>query len=200
MDAKFQTSFIPKKSVLEEKSSGSSVSLFMLISIIIFLVSLGLFGWVFLEKKNLVRKIEEAKNTIEANRSQFEINTIESVIRLDSRIKAANILLASHVSISPVFNFLQDQTLKTVRFKNFHFSGSRNDSGEPIVKVEMSGQTRDYRTIALQAEEFGKPKWREIIKNPVFADLTRSSDGSVSFTSSMLIVPSFINYSQNLSN
>lgn len=201
MDAKFQTSFIPKKPITEEKGTSSSISLFLLLSIIVFLVALGLAGWVFLQKKMTIQKIEADKVTIDANKSSFETATIEAIIRLDSRIKVAKDLLSNHVSVSPVFAFLENKTLKSIRFKNFHFSGSgKNENGEPSIRVEMSGQAKDFKTIALQADELGKVEYRNIIKNPVFSDLSPTADGSVSFSAMFSVLPSLISYSQTLGN
>jgi len=199
METKFQTSFIPKKPVVEERKSNSSISLFLLLSIIVFLVSLGLGGWIFIQKDLLIKNISAAEEVIKSNQGAFELDTIESMIRLDSRIKIAKNLLSNHVSISPVFSFLEDKTLKSVRFKTFSFSSAgKDESGTASIKVTMTGQARDFKTIALQAEEFGNINYRNIIKNPVFSDLNLTNDGSVSFSASMLVVPSFLSYSKSI--
>jgi lipopolysaccharide export LptBFGC system permease protein LptF len=199
METKFQTSFIPKKPVVEERRNNSSISLFLLLSIIVFLISLGLGGWVFIQKDLLIKNIQSAEEVIKSNQGAFELDTIESMIRLDSRIKIAKDLLANHVSISPIFSFLEDKTLKSVRFKSFNFtSAGKDEGGASIIKVTMTGQARDFKTIALQAEEFGNVNYRNIIKNPVFSDLNLTSDGSVSFSASMLVVPSFLSYSKSV--
>jgi hypothetical protein len=199
METKFQTSFIPKKPVVEERRNNSSISLFLLLSIIVFLVSLGLGGWVFIQKDLLIKNIAAAEDVIKSNKEAFELDTIESMIRLDSRIKIAKGLLANHVSISPIFSFLEDKTLKSVRFKTFAFSSAgKDESGAASIKLTMTGQARDFKTIALQAEEFGNINYRNIIKSPVFTDLNLTSDGSVSFSASMLVVPSFLSYSKSI--
>lgn len=199
METKFQTSFIPKKPVVEEGRSNSSISIFLLLSIVLFLVSLGLGGWIFIQKDMLIKNIKSAEDVIRSNQSAFELDTIESMIRLDSRIKIAKDLLASHVSISPIFSFLEDKTLKSVRFKTFAFSSAgKDESGAASIKVTMTGQARDFKTVALQAEEFGNINYRNIIKNPVFSDLNLTSDGSVSFSASMSVVPSFLSYSKKI--
>lgn len=199
METKFQTSFIPKKPVVEERRNNSSISLFLLLSIIVFLISLGLGGWIFIQKDLLVKNIQSAEEVIKSNQGAFELDTIESMIRLDSRIKIAKDLLTNHVSISPIFSFLEDKTLKSVRFKSFNFtSAGKDESGASTIKVAMTGQAKDFKTIALQAEEFGNVNYRNIIKNPVFSDLNLTSDGSVSFSASMLVVPSFLSYSKSV--
>lgn len=200
MNNNIQTSFIPKKPIVEDsRITSSSVSLFLVVSIIIFLVSLSLVAWVALTKASMIKQIEANKQTISTNKAQFEAGTIESILRLDSRIKVADELLDKHIVVSPIFNFLEQRTLKTVRFRNFKFynSGKSND-GENIVKVEMQGLARDFKTIALQADEFGKPEYRNIIKDINFSNLNLTQDGYVSFSFSANIVPLFISYKSNI--
>ena len=201
MEAKFQTSFIPKKPIMGEQKTGSSISLFLLISVIVFLVSLGLLGWVIVQKNLLIKNIETAKTSIENNKGAFETATIESMIRLDSRIRISQDLLKNHISVSPIFTFLEKHTLKNIRFKSFHFSNASVDaSGVSSMKVEMTGQARDFKTIALQADELGQVQYRDLIKNPVFSDLNLTADGGVSFTSSMLINTDLVSYNKILLN
>ena len=198
METKFQTSFIPKKPIVQEQAASPRVSLFLLVSIIVFLVALGLAGWVFLEKNHLIQQINVDKQTIESNKGSFETGTIESMIRLDSRIKVANLLLNNHIAISPLFSFFEDRTLKNVRFKSFKFSLANSSSGlGSVATVEMNGQARDFKTVASQADEFGKPDYRAIIKAPVFSDLNLTQDGSVSFTFATSILPDFISYAKS---
>jgi hypothetical protein len=200
MDNNIQTSFIPKKPIVEDsKISSSSVSLFLVVAIIIFLVSLSLMAWVTFTKTNLINQIKENKAIIEKNKGEFEAGTIESILRLDSRIKVVQSLIDNHVVVSPIFNFLEQRTLKSIRFKNFKFynSGKAAD-GSDIVKVEMSGQAKDFKTIALQANEFGKIEYRDSIKEPVFSDLNLTADASVSFSFSAYVIPKFISYRDNI--
>jgi len=204
METKFQTSFIPKKPVVEERRGGSSMSLFLLLSIIVFLVSLGLVGWIFMQKNLLINKIKVAQTTIQSNKGQFEEETIKTWIRLDSRMKVATTLLDKHVSVSPVFGFIQGATLKNVRFNTFNFSSNgKNESGAQSIKVSMTGQTVDsestgFQTISLQAEEFGNINYRKMITNPVVSNLNPNSDGSVSFSVSLNVVPEFLSFSKKI--
>jgi hypothetical protein len=198
METKFQTSFIPKKPIVAERTIAPKLSLFLLVSIIVFLVALGLAGWVFLEKNFLIQKINVDKQTIEANKGSFETDTIESMIRLDSRIKVANLLLKNHTALSPLFAFLEDRTLKDVRFKSFHFSYSGSVSGGTnMAKIEMNGQAKDFKTVASEADEFGKTDYRAIISAPVFSDLNLTQDGSVSFSFVSSVFPDFISYAKS---
>ena len=199
METKFQTSFIPKKSVTESVSSRPAVGLLLLIAIILLLISLSVAGWVYLEKQTLISYIGKDKIKIEANKSNFETATIEDTVRLDSRIKVANELIAKHLSVSPIFSFIEARTLKNVRFKSFIFSANGTDSaGNHILKIDMSGQAKNFETLASQADEFGKPEYRGVVKDPVFSSLDLATDGSVNFSFTASIVPDFVKYQNNL--
>jgi len=204
MEPKFQTSFIPKKPVtMTGQARSSGMSLFLLLSIIIFLVSLGLGGYVFLEKNLLVQKINADQSTIETNKSGLVSDsiTVESLVQLNSRINVANSLLAKHVAISPIFSFLQTATLKSVRFKNFTFSSaSKNPDGSSKILVQMSGIAKDWETVASQADEFGKTEYSKIITEPKISNLGLNSDGSVSFLFSAYVSPDYIVYGNNTNN
>ncbi len=200
-DIKFQTSFIPKKPVADLQKRRGSLSLFTLVSVIVFLITLGVAGWVYLEKSILTKQIADEQTVIETNRSGLVTDsvTIEDLIRLDSRINVANALLANHVAVSPIFNFLQARTLQNIRFTNFHFSSLSTDvSGQTGVTIQMSGQAQNFRMVASQADEFGKPEWKNIIKEPAISSLNLNADGSVSFVFTAFIVPDYILYKNAL--
>ena len=67
-ETKFQTSFIPKKPLMQEGTgSKTGMSIFLLISILIFLASIGIAGYVFLENKFLAQQITTEQQTITKN-------------------------------------------------------------------------------------------------------------------------------------
>jgi len=204
METKFQTSFIPKKPVtMAGPSRSGGMSLFLIVSIIVFLVSLGLAGYVFLEKNLLIQKITANQSTIETNKSGLTSDsiTIESLVELNSRINVAKDLLSRHIAVSPIFNFIQQTTLKSVRFRNFTFTSAGKDaSGANRVLVQMLGLARDWETVASQADEFGKPDWKKIISEPKVSNLSLNADGSVSFMFSAYVSPDFLVYGNNITN
>jgi hypothetical protein len=205
MEPKYQTSFIPKKPVAMggQSRSGTGMNLLLLVSVIIFLISLGLSGYVYLEKNLLIQKIAADQNTIETNKSGLvsDSNTVESLVKLNSRINVAKDLLSRHTAISPIFDFLQKNTLKSVRFKDFTFSSAGKDaSGANLISIQMSGVAKDWETVASQADQFGLPDWSKIISQPKISDLSLNIDGSVSFVFSAYISPSFIVYGSNSTN
>lgn len=197
METKFQTSFIPKKPIIQEQRITTGVNLFLLISIIVFLISASIAGWVFWEKKSLVIKIENEKSIINKNKDSLNKDSvsIENFVELNTRIETSKTLLAKHISVLPVFDFLQKLVLKNVRFNSFVFSVAGSDgSGADKIKVDVSGKAADWRTMASQVDEFSKPEWKRIVKEPKVSNLSLASDGSIVFLFSAILSPDFVNY------
>lgn len=197
METKFQTSFIPKKPIIQENKITSGISLFLLMSIIVFLIASGIAGWVFLEKKLLIGKIQTEKDIINKNTDSLNKDSvsIENFVELNTRIESSKNLLFKHVSVSPIFGFLGNLALKNVRFNSFIFSASNSDgSGNSSIKVDISGKALDWRTMAAQVDEISKPEWKTIIRDPKVSNLGLSSDGSIVFSLSVLLNPDFVTY------
>jgi len=179
------------------------MSLFLLISIVVFLVSIGLAGYVYLEKSLLIQKITADQKTIETNKTGLVSDsiTIESLVELNSRTNVAKELLGKHIAVSSIFNFLQQGTLTSVRFKDFSFSSlGKSDTGINKISIQMSGQAKDWETVASQADEFGKPEYKKIITEPKISNLSLNTDGSVSFTFTSFVSPDFLVYGNNINN
>ena len=190
--------------MMQTRSTRSSIGIFLLVSIIVFFVSLGLAAYVFLEKKLLIQDITTEQNTIASNQTGIvsDTDTVQNIIDLNSRIIVGNQLLANHVAISPVFAFLQEVTLQDVRFNNFVFSSAGKDAnGNATVQVQLAGVARDWESVASQEDEFDLPDWKNIISQPKLSGFSLNADGSISFSFSAIINPKFLSYaSANTSN
>jgi len=204
MEPKYQTSFIPKKPVTTSGPSQSGgMSLLLLVSLIIFLISLGSAGYVYLQRNLLIQKINTDLSSIKQNQTGLVSDqvTIENLVTLNSRINVSKELLSKHIAVSPIFDFLQQTTLKSIRFRNFNFSSAGKDvSGANKVSVQMLGMAKDWETVASQADEFGKADWKNIISEPKISNLSLNADGSVSFLFSAYVSPSFLVYGNNKTN
>ncbi len=197
METKFQTSFIPKKPMVQENKANIGIGLFLLISIVIFLISSGIAGWVYLEKDRLINKIVTQKNIITQNNNTFEGSaaTVDEFVRLNTRIEVSKILLSQHISVLPVFDFLQGVVLKSVRLNSFVFSSSGVDAnGQNKIKVDVSGVAADWKSMAAQVDELNKPNNKKAIQESKISNLSLASDGSVVFSLSTIFKPDFVTY------
>ncbi len=188
MDPQVRTSFIPKKPVTAAYAeTRSPVSIFLLASVVIFLGSVlaaaGTFGYLTYLKQSIAGKSE----SLERSKKAFEPAVISELVRLDSRMKLGGEMLASHVSPSSIFRFLEQATLESVRFREFNYS--LDGSGSAI--IALSGQARSFSDVALQSDEFGRQR---VLKDLFFDDINTDQGGNVIFSVRASLDPSFLLY------
>ena len=213
MDQNFQTSFIPKKPIVEERATSSqSVGVFMIAAIfILFVVLLGT-GGVYFYKKSLENKIVSMQTSLNNAQNSFEPSKIAQLQLLDKRLNAATEVLNNHIAVSPIFAELENVTMHTVRYTNFSYTlgGSANTGitnvSAPIggmatgsssnnVNVKIIGVAVDYRSVALESDLFSQDK---NFINPVFSNLAINTSGNITFELDFSVAPSFVNYKQTL--
>ncbi len=194
MDSNFQTSFIPKKPIVEKRvTSAHSIGFFTVISIFILftvlLASLALFFY----KTVLTKNIAQMEKDLNLAKNRFEPAKIKELQVLDKRINSSNEILAHHIAVTPIFQALQLLTMKTVRYTKFDYS--LEDGKNPKIIVKMSGQALGYSSIALQSDLFAKNK---NLIDPVFSNLSLDDKGNILFDLEFLVDPSFVDYKQTL--
>lgn len=191
METKMQTSFIPKKPITEDHGEGSGISLFLLLAIILFIVSVALAGGIWIWKNSLLSQIETHKQELAAAKASYEEGTINELIRLDDRINLSNDLLKKHLAISPIFLLLEKNTLKSVRIKTFKFSYAGSDK----IKIDLAGTAQSYEALSKQSDAFGADHLRDKLSQPVISDFSPTADGSISFNFNALVNSNLISYS-----
>src|SRR3989338_853266 len=135
MDTKFQTSFIPKKALAETTSHprADSVSIFLIISVVLFILTLAAAGGIFAYKRMLIGNIGDMNKRLAQAKNSFEPESIEQWNRLNKRIEAARKLLVAHTTISPIFELLENNTLATVKFDSLTYD--LKDNGTSYVTL-----------------------------------------------------------------
>ena len=191
MEQNFQTSFIPKKPMVEQTMTAKRPAGFLLvISIIIFLTMVAVSGGAYFYKGVLLKNATQMQNDLSLARNRFEPSQITKLKILDKRLQASNDILSHHVAISPIFDILDSITLKTIRYTKFSYT-----FGNKKVTIDMSGQAVGYRSVALQADMFAKNK---NLIDPVFSNLSLDDKGNVLFDLQFSVDPSLIYYEQML--
>ncbi len=180
--------FIPKKPLLTKNNShGKSVGIFFVISLIILLITIGLAIFSYSYNIFLKKKIENMSTSLERAKSAFEPSLIVELKRVNARIGGAENILKNHVSFSEFFRVLEEDTLKSVRFKQFSYSMS-NDG---IIDITISGEAQSYSSIALQSDLFGDSKY---VRNPIFSNLGLDNFGNITFNMTASVDKSLILY------
>src|SRR3989344_7203318 len=129
MEPKFQSSFIPKGPTTSSAEGGIQMgrrreekSLFSFLSAVIFILSillaLGMFGYKFYLKY----RIEAMGADLERARAALQPEVIRELTRLDNRIISTKNLISKHQILTPLFEFLEVSTPRTVRFSGFQYS------------------------------------------------------------------------------
>lgn len=194
MEQNFQTSFIPKKPILKESTvSARPVSIFLIISLFVLFTVLLATGGLYFYKTIEVKNIADMDKTLSLARNRFEPTKIVELQTFDKRLRASSEILAKHVTVTPIFNALEQITMKTVRFTKFSYALGTED--KPTIEIKMSGVAIGYRSIALQSDLFAKNK---NLIDPVFSNLTLDNSGNVIFDLDFSVDPAFVNYKQKL--
>jgi hypothetical protein len=177
-NANFQTSFIPKKPLAEERvAAPRHTSIFSFIATLIFFGSLASAAGIYFYSANLNKTNAEKSAQITAAKKSFEETLIKTLKRLDRRIANAKTLLDTHIAVTPIFEALEVNTLKTVQFTKFSYT-TPVDPSAPVT-VRMSGRARDYASIALQSDQLAK---NVNIHNSIFSNLSLDAQtGNVTF-------------------
>jgi len=180
--------FIPKKPLsVKEQTRNKSVGLFFMISLIILLISMGLSIFLYSYGIFLKKRVESMSISLERAKSAFEPSLIIELKRVNARINATGEILKGHVAFSEFFKTLEENTLKSVRFKQFTYSMSDNGG----IDISLSGEASGYSSIALQSDAFGDNKY---IKNPIFSNLGLDNFGNITFNMTASVDPLLILY------
>ena len=194
-NANFQTSFIPKKPLAEERVvAPRHTSIFSFLATLIFFGSLASAGAIYFYQANLLKTNADKSAQITAARNSSQPTLIKTLERLDRRITDAKLLLNNHIMVSPVFNALQINTLKSVQFTKFSYT-TPVDPTAPIT-VHMSGKARDYASIALQSDQLAK---NSSIHNSLFSNLALDAQtGTVAFDLEFTVDSSLVHFKNHL--
>jgi hypothetical protein len=191
MEVKMQTSFIPKKPIVESESTGGGVSLFLLLSIILFIVVIAMAGGIWLWRVALISQIDKDKQSLVDARNKYEEEgTITSLIRFDDRIEEAKKLLSKHLTIIPVFVLLEENIIKNVQLKSLKFAYG----GENKIKIDLTGTAKNYDALSKQSEAFGEDPARQVISEPVISDFNLNPDGTIAFNFNALLNSELVSY------
>lgn len=195
MEPKFQSSFIPKGPVatanpLAAQYTKPKTAIFGFLATVIFILTLAAAIGVFAYDRYLLSSIGTMGENLANARATLQPDTIQELVRVDRRILGTRQLLSRHTALSPFFDYLENATLRNMRFTEFKFT--QTDKG---LEVMMKGQARSYSDVALQSEAFNKSK---IFADPVFSDLELDAKGNVTFTFRALLDQAAVSYKKRI--
>ena len=185
MDEKI--SFIPKRNLSSQTVSRGGGGGFVLFSFLIFIISGGLWGGLYMYKNYLNDNIVQLGKSIEKQKASFEIPTVNEVTGFSEKISVARKLLAGHKSFSNILDFLQDFTMKDIRFNDLNYSFAEN--GEPA--LSLSGTTKSYASLTAQIQAL--EKYNQVRQVSV-SGLSSDTAGAVKFNLKIILDPAIAAY------
>ncbi|OHA17491.1 MAG: hypothetical protein A3B08_00255 [Candidatus Taylorbacteria bacterium RIFCSPLOWO2_01_FULL_43_44] len=178
MDQKFRTSFIPRQEIAATEQRAAIAfrfSIFSIIALATFVLSIFLAMAVFFYQRSLVKSIDRMNSDMIAVQNSLDKMTVDSYIRMDQRLEAAKKIIASHNALRPVLALLEEKTLLNVRLKNFEYN--RDPSGE--MTISMGGEAINFITIASQSDLWSG---EDRMIDPLFNDLSLVSKDLARFS------------------
>ena len=191
MQERVKTSFIPKASLKVERSESVRKTTFGVVNtaaaVILIAAILAAIGIFFFEQFTK-SSIENKRASLDRARAAFQPATIKELSRLDSRLLVGASLLSSHTAPSLLFDFIEQETLSSVRFRDFSYG----ETGPGRVVLSMSGEARSFNAVALQSDAFGKS---QVFSEVIFENLNIDETGNVVFNFSAVVNVDEIAYS-----
>lgn len=199
MEPNIPTSFIPKAPISgnikpgnRSTSNRKSVGLLSLIATIVFIATAVSFAGVYFYEERLGSQKNSLEQSINDARNGLGTDFVSDMQRLNARIDGVRALIKSHVSVYPIFEELQNRTLRSVQYKQFTYTINRDvQSGNSTIDVSLTGVARSYAIIALQSDAFAESK---LIKNPVFSNLSSNDTGGIGFNLKFSVSPEDLSY------
>src|SRR3989344_7170255 len=121
MDPVGQGSFIPKQSLAAASRSGG-IGLFFLLALLMFVMSLIAAGAAFGYQHLLNSNISDKDSSLRKAEGAFNAGTIQDLVRMDSRLTQAKVMLQTHVAPSAILYFLSTITLERVQFLGYEMT------------------------------------------------------------------------------
>lgn len=195
MENSFQTSFIPKKPIIDNGANSNNkntTSISIVISVFIFIVMIVSTAGLYFYRGYLEKNKQDMSESLSKMRDSFDDKTIAELELYDKKVSTAKQVLSGHTVLSPLFYLLNDLTLSSVQYTKFNHS---TENG--VFSVEMSGIAKDYRSIALQADVFNTNKG-SMLKDVIFSNLTKDQKNNVTFNMEFTVDPTLLSYANNI--
>lgn len=190
METKFQTSFIPKKPITPTVVvTRSPISIFFLVSMVLFLGSLLAAGGVLLWQNQLDAKHESLKEELAKQKKQFDSNFLTLLKEKTGKISIAKSLLDNHLAASKIFDMVGSITIENVRYKSFTLK--YDPKANSAINISLTGEAKNYETVAYQSDVISENKY---LRNAYLTNPSLQTNGYVSFSLAGTVDPTLLKY------
>lgn len=188
-----KVSFIPKsplahKESFMERRRPRSITGFL--AIFIFVVSVGAYVGLYFYDRSLVQKIETMTDKISTARRDLSRSPVigeAKVFRV--RAELAKELLDQHTVVSPVLDFLAQNTLQSIYYDDFSFK--QESDGWTLT---LSGEAPSYASLAYQADVLRQKKDNLVDFSVQNVELTKF--GSIKFSLAITFARKDVSYTK----
>ena len=147
------------------------------------IVTGGLYGY----REYLINTIVAKEADITRIKEAINPDLVDSLSGTARLLKNAGTLLNGHIAFSEFLKFLEGGTLQTLRFDDLRFG---DPQGKELL-LTMTGEARDYASIALQADVFEHEK---NVINPVFSNFVLTQKGTIKFEVKATLNKNIVSY------
>jgi len=189
MEGKLQTSFIPKKSVIENKvRSNPTTNIFTMVAWFVFIVVAAASIGVYAYEQYLTNSINTKNASLTNILTQFDTASVNHFVELDAKLKAASDIINNHLAFSALLKLIADNTLVPIQFTSLKYS---YDTSSYKTSLSLSGKAPDFASVALQSDRFAGLSY---FKDQSFSGVTLDESGAVLFNFSASVAPSAFKY------
>lgn len=204
MEPKFNTTFIPKKSLQADVSGvsgsggkfvgrrevrGPGFYLMLMIFIVSVIASLGIFGYIKIVENSIQEKIKKLSD----QKNEFDEETVALLIRADSHISNAKKVLNGHMAVSGLFGLLEQITLKRVQYTELEYEALPNENA----LMTISGTAKNFQDVALQVEQF---RLSDTLDMPIVKKLERKENNTITFSVEVSALSSLVSFTSAIQN
>lgn len=190
MEPKFQSSFIPKRPVVDSPKMLGPVTknrnIFSILATIMFIITLFAVGGAFGYRKYVESQIAADDKKLSEARSAFEESKIQNLLIASARLNSIKILLENHYVISEVLVMLQNLTIKNMRFDSLSY---QNFAGRAT--LSMDSEAISYNAVASQRDIFVDSG---LLADVAFSAFSLSDRGYVRSKMTATVLPKLISY------
>jgi hypothetical protein len=193
MPDRVKTSFIPKQSFETKRTSsvqGATIGVVNTLAGVVLIAAILAAGGLFFFEQYTKSAITSKRETLDRARAAFQPETIRELARLDTRLLVGSTLLSQHVAPSALFDFIERNTLASVRFGSFSYT----ESSPGRVVLAMDGEALSFNAVALQSDAFGAS---DLLSDVLFENLNINEVGNVTFRFSAVVNTSRLVYDVN---
>ena len=192
MAPNFQSSFIPKESVVETGFQKKSVGLLGFIAVCLLVVSILASIGLYVYKRMVTSDIASLKTELVESEKNIDKKTIDDMSVFSKKLDVVRSIVYKHQAVSNVLDILASSTISSVYFTDFNYERVEPNG----LNITLHGKAINYGSIASEESI--------LIQNKYFKKVTFSNlglvDGGVSFELLISVDPEAAIYTKQASS